>query len=207
VDQNPARTDCYKQGFSSSPPPIQRVPGAVSGGKAAGTWSYTSTPPVRLMAWCLVKHRDNFIFYHYKDACLLYSYLPVAVLMTAHYLGSLVVGYCVKHENSYRLTERLLPQVMGISCWLLEVYLTFEDPVGPVHGRHERAGICWLRHDKQTRTRAPCHVLLIDKLSFIDRTSVTCYGEELERLHTVQPHGFPFLVNTSTAVRVEQRRA
>jgi hypothetical protein len=25
-------------------------------------WRYTSTPPYVFMAWCLVKHRDNFIF-------------------------------------------------------------------------------------------------------------------------------------------------
>jgi hypothetical protein len=28
-------------------------------------WSYTSTPPYFFMAWCLVKHRDNFTFYLY----------------------------------------------------------------------------------------------------------------------------------------------
>jgi len=26
------------------------------------TWSYTSTPPYVFVAWCLVKHRDNFTF-------------------------------------------------------------------------------------------------------------------------------------------------
>jgi hypothetical protein len=25
-------------------------------------WSYTSTPQYIFMAWCLVKHRDNFTF-------------------------------------------------------------------------------------------------------------------------------------------------
>jgi hypothetical protein len=28
-------------------------------------WSYTSTPQYVFMAWCLVKHRDNFTFYLY----------------------------------------------------------------------------------------------------------------------------------------------
>jgi hypothetical protein len=32
------------------------------GGKAAGAWSYTSTPPIRLHGMVLVKHRDNFAF-------------------------------------------------------------------------------------------------------------------------------------------------
>jgi hypothetical protein len=27
------------------------------------TWTYTSTPPYVFMAWCLVKHRENFTFY------------------------------------------------------------------------------------------------------------------------------------------------
>jgi hypothetical protein len=30
--------------------------------KAAGAWSYTSIPLYVFMAWCLVKHRDNFTF-------------------------------------------------------------------------------------------------------------------------------------------------
>jgi hypothetical protein len=30
-------------------------------------WSYTSTPQYVFMAWCLVKHRDNFIFYQPQD--------------------------------------------------------------------------------------------------------------------------------------------
>jgi hypothetical protein len=29
-------------------------------------WSYTSTPQYVFMAWCLVKHRDNFTFYLYE---------------------------------------------------------------------------------------------------------------------------------------------
>jgi hypothetical protein len=59
-------------------PPIQWVPGALSLGvkrsgreadhsppssaKVKNAWSYTSTPQYIFMAWCLVKHRDNFTF-------------------------------------------------------------------------------------------------------------------------------------------------
>jgi hypothetical protein len=59
-------------------PPIQWVPGDLSLGlkrpereddhpSPSGTaikneWSYTSTPEYVSMAWCLVKHRDNFTF-------------------------------------------------------------------------------------------------------------------------------------------------
>jgi hypothetical protein len=60
-------------------PPTQWIPGALSlgvkrpGGEAnhsppssaevKNAWSYTSTPQYVFMAWCLVKHRDNFTFY------------------------------------------------------------------------------------------------------------------------------------------------
>jgi hypothetical protein len=60
-------------------PPIQWVPGALSLGvkrlgleadhsppssvEVKNAWSYTSTPQYVFMAWCLVKHRDNFTFY------------------------------------------------------------------------------------------------------------------------------------------------
>jgi hypothetical protein len=59
-------------------PPIQWVPGALSlGVKRPGleadhsspssadvknAWSYTFTPQYVFMAWCLVKHGDNFTF-------------------------------------------------------------------------------------------------------------------------------------------------
>jgi hypothetical protein len=33
-----------------------------SSAKVKNTWSYTSTPPHVLMAWCLIKHSDNFAF-------------------------------------------------------------------------------------------------------------------------------------------------
>jgi hypothetical protein len=30
--------------------------------EVTNAWSYTSTPPIFFMIWCLVKHRDNFTF-------------------------------------------------------------------------------------------------------------------------------------------------
>jgi hypothetical protein len=33
-----------------------------SSAEVKNAWSYTSTPPYVFMAWCLVKHRDNFTF-------------------------------------------------------------------------------------------------------------------------------------------------
>jgi hypothetical protein len=30
--------------------------------RSKNAWSCISTPPIRFMAWCLVKHRDNFTF-------------------------------------------------------------------------------------------------------------------------------------------------
>jgi hypothetical protein len=43
-----------------SPPPSAEVKNA---------WSYTSTPQYVFMAWCLVKHRDNFTFTLHTDYC------------------------------------------------------------------------------------------------------------------------------------------
>jgi hypothetical protein len=34
-----------------------------SSAEVKNAWSYTSTPQYACMAWCLVKHRDNFTFY------------------------------------------------------------------------------------------------------------------------------------------------
>jgi hypothetical protein len=34
----------------------------LSSAKVKKAWSYTSTPPYVFIAWCLVKHRDNFTF-------------------------------------------------------------------------------------------------------------------------------------------------
>jgi hypothetical protein len=59
--------------FFSSPPSLDRLwahpasypmstGGSFSGGKAAGAWSYTSTPQYVFMAWYLVEHRENFSF-------------------------------------------------------------------------------------------------------------------------------------------------
>jgi hypothetical protein len=36
-----------------------------SSAKVKNAWSYTSTPQYVFMVWCLVKHRDNFIFTFY----------------------------------------------------------------------------------------------------------------------------------------------
>jgi hypothetical protein len=65
--------------------PIQWVPGALSLGlkrpgreadhwphlvpRSKNEWGYTSTPQYVFMAWCLVKHRDKFIFYLYYCYC------------------------------------------------------------------------------------------------------------------------------------------
>jgi hypothetical protein len=60
-------------------PPIQLVPGTLfpdvksqgreadhsprTNAKVKKTWIYTSTPPHIFMAYCLIKHKDNFTFY------------------------------------------------------------------------------------------------------------------------------------------------
>jgi hypothetical protein len=65
----------------STQPPIHWVPGALSLGvhqpgceadhspppsaEVKNAWSYTSTPQYIFMAWCLIKHRDNFTFTYF----------------------------------------------------------------------------------------------------------------------------------------------
>jgi hypothetical protein len=39
-------------------------------------WSYTSTPQYIFMAWCLVKHRDNFTFLCFTSLCLTCDLFP-----------------------------------------------------------------------------------------------------------------------------------
>jgi hypothetical protein len=64
-------------------PPIQWVPAVLSPGvkrprreadhspatsaEVKNAWSYTSTPQYVFMAWCLVRHRDNFTFTFYEE--------------------------------------------------------------------------------------------------------------------------------------------
>jgi heme/copper-type cytochrome/quinol oxidase subunit 4 len=72
-----------RMALGQTQPPNRWVPGALSLGikrlgvkliillhlvpKSKNEWSYTSTPQYALMAWCLVKQRDNFTFTFYRD--------------------------------------------------------------------------------------------------------------------------------------------
>jgi hypothetical protein len=71
-------TTASRTALEPTQPPIQWVPGALSRGvkqlgreadhsppssvEVKNAWSYTSTHQYVFMAWCLVKHRDNFTF-------------------------------------------------------------------------------------------------------------------------------------------------
>jgi hypothetical protein len=71
-------TTAFRTALGPTQPPIQWVPGALSLGirrpgceaehsppssaEVKNACSYTSTPQYVFMAWCLVKHRDNFTF-------------------------------------------------------------------------------------------------------------------------------------------------
>jgi hypothetical protein len=68
-------------------PSIQWVSGgSLPGGKTAGawswpltsTWSYTSTPAYVFMAWCLVRHRDNFVYCYLTET----NWQPICYDMT-----------------------------------------------------------------------------------------------------------------------------
>jgi hypothetical protein len=69
----------FRPALGPTQPPLHWVPGALSLGvkrlrreadhshpssaDVKNAWSYTSIPQYVFMAWCLVKHRDNFTFY------------------------------------------------------------------------------------------------------------------------------------------------
>jgi hypothetical protein len=71
-------TTTSRTALGPTQPPLQWVPGALSVGvkrpgreadhsppssaEVKNAWSYTSAPQYVFMAWCLVKHRDNFTF-------------------------------------------------------------------------------------------------------------------------------------------------
>jgi hypothetical protein len=81
--------------------PVQWVPGALSRGvkrpgreadhsppssaEVNNVWSYTSTPQYVFMAWCLIKHRENFTF----------IYLFLSEVMTLDFLQSKNFGICL----------------------------------------------------------------------------------------------------------------
>jgi hypothetical protein len=74
-------TTASRTALGTTKPPIQWVPGALSLGvkrpgreadhsppssaEVKNAWSCISTPQYVFMAWCLVKHRDNFTFTFY----------------------------------------------------------------------------------------------------------------------------------------------
>jgi hypothetical protein len=76
-------TTASRTALGPTQPPIQWVPAAFSLGvkrpgrevdhlppssaEVKNASSYTSTPQYVFMAWCLVKHRDNFTFYQDRD--------------------------------------------------------------------------------------------------------------------------------------------
>jgi hypothetical protein len=96
--------------LGSTQPPIQWVPGALSlevkrpgretdhslpsSAKFKNVWNYTFTPQYDFMAWCLVKHRDNFTFYLLP----LLSTVSVIKLKRMRWAGGAYVG---EMRNAY----------------------------------------------------------------------------------------------------------
>jgi hypothetical protein len=91
----PQRLDCLGTGQ----PPIQRVPGLFSWEysrqgikfclhnakcKNALSCEYVLTIPQSFMAWCLIRHRDNFIFFYLQalNLALLIVCMEIAVKMS-----------------------------------------------------------------------------------------------------------------------------
>jgi hypothetical protein len=52
--------------------------------RSKNEWSYTSSPQYAFMAWCSVKHRDNFTFYHYISKYL--TIHPILLTFTLYTL-------------------------------------------------------------------------------------------------------------------------
>jgi hypothetical protein len=90
-------TTASRTALEPTQPPIQQVLGDPSLGvkwpgrevdhsppssaEVKNEWSCTSTPPYAFMAWCLVKHRDNFIFtFTFNHAC--YTASPISSCLT-----------------------------------------------------------------------------------------------------------------------------
>jgi hypothetical protein len=59
--------------------------------RSKNAWRYTSTPQYALMAWCLVKHRDNFTFYLYLY--LLSSNILTKILMPCVLLAPTISSF------------------------------------------------------------------------------------------------------------------
>jgi hypothetical protein len=91
-------------------PPIQWVPGALSLGvkrpgreadhsphlvpRLKNEWSYTSTPPIRLMAWCLAKARGHLYLYLLPFYCrYLRDVRPETCVCDSLLKGSECFGY------------------------------------------------------------------------------------------------------------------
>jgi hypothetical protein len=92
-------TAASRTALGSTQPPLQWVAGALSlevnwpgreadhsppsSAEVKNAWSYTSTPQYAFMAWCLVKHRDNFTFTFYtyendvRNLQILFNFLKV----------------------------------------------------------------------------------------------------------------------------------
>jgi hypothetical protein len=86
-------TTASRTALGPTHPPIQWVPAVLSLGvkrpgreadhstpssaEVKNAWSYTSTPPYVFVAWCSLKHRDNFLLYLYKNTGRKFSYIKV----------------------------------------------------------------------------------------------------------------------------------
>jgi hypothetical protein len=86
--------------------------------RSENAWSYTSTPQYVFMAWCLVKHRDNFTFTFIRlhnvtwlstRAMLLLSSVPYLTQRSNHHISFLKnssphkIIICIQYRPHYNL--------------------------------------------------------------------------------------------------------
>jgi hypothetical protein len=106
----------FRTALGSTQPPIQWVPGALSVGVKRPAHEADHSPPssaeieecvelylhsqYAFMAWCLVKHRDNFTFYLYHDVCsMVYLFGLLFLCLVSRVTDSHVVFFCGSLET------------------------------------------------------------------------------------------------------------
>jgi hypothetical protein len=146
-------TTVSRTALGPTQPPIQWVPGLLSLGvkqlrheadhsppssaKVKNAWSYTSTSPICLHGWCLVKHRDKLYLYLLHPVCgfalsyvanirivvILYDNCLHNIVTKSHMYG--IVKSHLQFMEQYEFsvfTSNLIHKIFSSSSLLLSIY-------------------------------------------------------------------------------------